>query len=190
MVEIQVSVPDSSDVMRKGISVWIVPRMLSYWFKLLFLGSMHAHSLSKCFLLTRLDDKNGLTSSVSTFRNASQALGNSYSSSLLEMESLNIRTFHTFFFHGCAEQSKPGWVGFTSVGAPASPSGLKPAGTCESLWNLWHAFESSGLWVEQQALLMTASSFLPLHCRTQTKTALASGWMWDQNRALQISLSS
>lgn len=77
-------VPDSSDVMRKGISVWIVPRMLSYWFKLLFLGSMHAHSLSKCFLLTSLDDKNGLTSSVSTFRKASQALGNSYSSSLLE----------------------------------------------------------------------------------------------------------
>lgn len=78
------SVPDSSDVMRKGISAWIGPRMLSYWFKLLSLGSVHAHSLSKCFLLTGLDDTNGLTTSISAFRNASQALASFYSSSLLE----------------------------------------------------------------------------------------------------------
>lgn len=77
-------VPDLSDVMRKGISVWIIPRMLSYWFKLLFLGSTHAHSLFKCFLLIVLDDTNGLTSLISTLRNASQALTNFYSSSLLE----------------------------------------------------------------------------------------------------------
>lgn len=44
----------------ESIVVWIVPRMMSYLFKLLFLGSMHAHSLSKCFSLTRFDDTNGL----------------------------------------------------------------------------------------------------------------------------------
>lgn len=77
-------VPDSSGVMRKGSLVWIVPRMLFYWFKLLFLISVHAHSLSKCFLLTRLDDTNDLTSSISTIRNVGQALANFYSPSLLE----------------------------------------------------------------------------------------------------------
>jgi len=31
----------------------------------------------------------------------------------------------------------------------SAPSGEKPAGTCESLWNLWKTSESSGLWVEK-----------------------------------------
>lgn len=113
----------------------------SYFF---FLGSMHAHSLSKCFLLAGLDDTNGLTSSISTFRNASHALANFYSSSLLETGESKCQDLPYLLFPWLyrAEWAWVGWVylcwcSSITIWAKTTRNLWKPLKCLICLWIQW-----------------------------------------------------